>query len=136
MERVDFILSEPKAIVNGVLDNLPLDWLSLREGDGVVSHYQIIIISSLTIEATRKCVRVCTGLTFCDVAPRNKKMAVFTGLNCCCGFPDLLLAVLTGITPFLKFLCTCKLSKNVKFPFKKMSTCVEVIPSNVCVKCT
>ena len=71
VERVDFILSEPKAIVNGVLDNSSLDWLSLRQGDGVVSHYQIFIISSLTIEATRTCVRVCTGLTFCDVAPRN-----------------------------------------------------------------
>ena len=131
---MDFVLSEPKAIVNAVLDNSPLDWLSLREGDGVVSHYQIIIICSLTIEATRTCVRVCTGLTFCDVAPKNEKMAVFTCLNCSGGFPDLFLRVLTGITPLLKFLC--ELSKKYQIPFKKMSTCVEVIPSNVCVKCT
>ena len=117
MERVDFILSEPKAIVNAVLDNSPLDWLSLRQGDGVVSHYQIIIISSLTVESTRTCVRVCTGLTFCDVAPRNKKMAVFTSLNCSGGFPDLLLAVLTGITPLLKFLF--ELSKKYQIPLKK-----------------
>ena len=87
---MDFILSEPKAIVNGVLDNSPMDWLSLREGDGVVSHYQIIIISSLTIEATRTYVRVCTGLTFCDVAPRNKKwqfllvLTVLVDFQICC----------------------------------------------------
>ena len=117
VERVEFILSEPKAIVNAVLDNSPLDWLSLRKGDGVVSHYQIFIISSLTIEATRTCVRVCTGLTFCDVAPRNKEMAVFTSLNCCCGFPHLLLAVLTCITPLLKFLF--ELSKKYQIPLKK-----------------
>ena len=61
---MDFILSEPKAIVNAVLDNSPLDWLSLRQGDGVVSHYQIIIISNLTVEAARTYVRVCTGLSF------------------------------------------------------------------------
>ena len=74
---MDFILSDLKAIVNAVLDNSSLDWLSIREGDGVVRHYQIFIISCLTIEATRTCVRVCTGLTFCDVAPRNKKNGSF-----------------------------------------------------------
>ena len=41
VERVDFILSEPEATVNGVLDNSPSDWLSLRVGHGVVSHYQV-----------------------------------------------------------------------------------------------
>ena len=86
VERVDFILSEPKAIINAVLDNSSLDWLSLREGDGVVSHYQIIIISSLTIEATRTCVRVCTGLTFCDVAPRQflLVLTVLVDFQICC----------------------------------------------------
>ena len=31
-------------------------------------------------------------------------MAVFSGLNCSGGFPDLFIAVLTGINPFLRFL--------------------------------
>ena len=46
-----------------------------------------------------------------------KKMAVFTGLNCSGGFPHLLLAVLTGITLHLKFLC--ELSKKYQVPLKK-----------------
>ena len=36
VERVNFILSEPKATVDSN-NSLP-DWLSLRKGDGVVSH--------------------------------------------------------------------------------------------------
>ena len=36
VERVDFILSEPKATVDS--NSSPPDWLSLRDGDGVVSH--------------------------------------------------------------------------------------------------
>ena len=35
VERVDFILSEPEATVDS--NHSPSDWLSLREGDGVVS---------------------------------------------------------------------------------------------------
>ena len=48
----------------------------------------------------------------------NKKMAVFTGLNFSGGFPHLFLAVLTGITPLLNFLSTCKLSKKYQVPLK------------------
>ena len=36
IERIDFILSEPKATVDS--NNSPPDWLSLRKGDGVVSY--------------------------------------------------------------------------------------------------
>ena len=36
VERVDFILSEPKATVDS--NSSPPDWLSVRRGDGVVSH--------------------------------------------------------------------------------------------------
>ena len=36
VERVNFILSEPEATVDS--NSSPLDWLSLRNGDGVVSH--------------------------------------------------------------------------------------------------
>ena len=42
LERVDFTLSEPEATLDGVLDNSPSDWLSLRVGHGVVSHYRVI----------------------------------------------------------------------------------------------
>ena len=36
VERVDFTLSEPEATVDS--NHSPSDWLSLRKGDGVVSH--------------------------------------------------------------------------------------------------
>ena len=36
--RTDFILSEPEATVDGVLDNSPSDWLSLREFHEIVSN--------------------------------------------------------------------------------------------------
>ena len=58
----------------------------------------------------------------------------FSGINFSGGFSDLFLEVLTGINSFLKFFMS--FLKSIKFPNKKISTCVEVIHLNVCVKCT
>ena len=38
MEKKEFILSEPKVVVNGTLDNSPSDWVSLRDGNGLVGN--------------------------------------------------------------------------------------------------
>ena len=59
--------------------------------------------------------------TFCDVGQRILKNCFFSGLNCSGGFPDLFLAVLTGIYPFLRFLYD--LSKSIKFPKKNINLC-------------
>ena len=50
MEKKEFILSEPKVVVNGTLDNSPSDWVSLRDGNGLVSNDMRFMCKIMYIE--------------------------------------------------------------------------------------
>ena len=50
MEKKEFILSEPKVTVNETLDNSSSDWVSLRDGDGLVSNDMRFMCKIMYIE--------------------------------------------------------------------------------------